>query len=127
MYNVYSILTASIFLFFSSPLAVDPSGTWKMTMQDPEGNEAVASVTFTDGIYQGDFGMDGTIEVQGTYTVDNDQITLMDNAEKSTAAACEGAGSYTVSIDGDAMSLTVVEDACEGRAAILNGITMIRQ
>lgn len=98
-----------------------------MTMEDLEGNEAVASVTFADGVYQGDFGMDGIVEVQGTYTIDGDQITMQDDAEKSTTAACENAGSYTISIDGDAMSLTMVDDACEGRAAILNGITMTRQ
>lgn len=127
MYNLCSILATSILVLCSISFAVDPSGTWKMTMEDPEGNEMVASVTFADGTYQGDFGMDGTIEVQGTYTIDGDQLTMQDDVEKTTAAACENAGSYTVSIDGDAMSLSLVSDACEGRSTILNGMTMMRQ
>jgi len=127
MHTLCSFLSASILFLFAGAFDTDPSGTWKMTMAGPEGNEVVASITFTNGTYMGDFGMDGTIEVQGAYTLEDDQITLSDDKEKTTAEACEGQGVYVISVDGDSMSMSLLSDDCEGRSVILNGITMTRQ
>ena len=59
-----------------------------------------------------DLGMDDVIDIKGEYTVDGDKITMQD---KEGEMMCADKGVYTFTVEGDAMKLERVEDACAGR------------
>jgi len=118
-------LLGGLFLFVSNPADVDPTGTWKLTMSSPDGQEMAASITFADGSYEADFMMDGTKEVAGSYTIDGDNITLQDDMDASENG-CEEAGTYAVTMSGDEMSLSTVSDGCSNRSEVLDGITLTK-
>ncbi len=118
-------LLGGFLLFVSNPVNVDPSGTWKLTMSSPDGQEMVASITFTDGSYEADFMMDGSIEIAGDYTMDGSNITMHDDIE-SSENACEEAGTYSMDVSGDTMTLSLVSDGCSNRSEVLDGITLTK-
>lgn len=113
-------LLSSCLFFFSFSNDVDPTGTWKMTIMDPDGNAIAVSLTFEDGTYKSDIGMDGSIDIEGTYTLNGDQITLTDKPD-SSPMACKEEGVYKISITGNKLSFSTVSDNCMGRnSAIIN-------
>lgn len=88
-------------------------GTWKWQGQGPDGSTAWSSVTFkSDGTYDLDIGMNGTIEANGTYTMEGGVFTISDTSEP----VCDGKpGTYTVKIEGNTLKGELVEDDCAAR------------
>jgi len=118
-------LLGGLFLFVSNPADIDPSGTWKLTMATPDGQEMEASLVFKDGAFTGDFMMDGEIDVAGTYSMDGNKITIQDDGETSENP-CEGPGTYAVEMTDKGMSLTLVKDDCGQRSEVLDGNTLTK-
>ena len=114
-----------LFLFVSNPVDIDPTGSWKLTMTTPDGQEMAAAITFKDGSFEGDFMMNGEIDVAGTYAIDGDQITFQDDGETGENP-CEGAGTYSVVMSDNGMSLALVEDDCGQRSEVLDGNTLTK-
>jgi len=114
-----------LLLFVSNPADIDPTGTWKLTMTTPDGQEMVASLTFKDGAFEGDFMMDGEIDVAGSYSMEGDEITIQDDGETSENP-CVEPGTYSVVMSDSGMNLTLVEDDCGQRSEVLNGNTLTK-
>ncbi|MCH8088452.1 MAG: hypothetical protein IH955_00370 [Chloroflexi bacterium] len=107
------------------PLPELPQGTYTTTIASADLANGASSVlsgfwdlTFADDSLFTVF-RDGELVVKGTYRVVEDQLTLSD---EEGLLACRGGqeiGLYKWALDGDALSLTVIEDQCDGREAIL--------
>lgn len=95
-------------------------------MSGPDGTELVVLLTLDNGKYQGDLGNDGQIDVSGTYALNGDQITLQDDPANSTNP-CEKPGTYTIAIEGDQMTMSLVSDECSRLSEVLNGVSMTRR
>lgn len=91
----------------------------------------LAKGTFPAGTYaSGDFTVafrsDGTFRVsekgdavvEGSYTVEQDRITLTDKQGRYACVA-EGPGKYTWQQNGQTLAFTKVDDSCPGREKIL--------
>jgi len=91
----------------------DMTGSWVSSGETPEGESWSIKLTFDeDGTYSVDMNADGSVEVQGDYTIDGDQITLQD---KPGDNSCESPGVYKFNVEGDNCTVTVVADDCPGR------------
>ncbi|PHN02489.1 hypothetical protein [Flavilitoribacter nigricans] len=89
-------------------------GDWTYSGPGPDGEELINTMSMKeDGSLSVDFGSDGQIEVVASYTIEGKQITINDVSEQSP---CHGkAGVYEFALDGDNVTITLVEDACELR------------
>ena len=60
-----------------------------------------------------DFGNNGSVEVQMTYTMDGNKVSMIDHHEESP---CKGVtGTYEVDVQGDECHVKLIEDACDAR------------
>lgn len=99
----------------SVSFAQSPEGSWTMMLADQEGNTFPATLVFTADSYEAEWIDNDKPEVTGTYTMEDGKITLKDSGGEMS---CPGStGIYTVSIEGDKLTMTVVTDDCEGRSA----------
>ncbi len=91
------------------------AGDWKMQIPDESGNMMTLKVSMkADGTYTADFGADGTIEINGKYTLEGDQITIED---VSGPNACPNQkGVYKFVVTDTTNTMTKVSDPCEGRS-----------
>lgn len=104
-------------------MAQSPVGNWKMSVPDERGNLAPLSVNISaDGTYAVDFGMDGTIENKGKYTLENAIMTIQD----TEGSDCAEIGVYTIKVEGDTLTMTRVSDSCPGRGGPEGVMTMQR-
>ena len=88
-------------------------GNWKMTVPTENGGTATIQVSMkSDGTYAVDFGVDGSIEVNGTYKMDGNKMTIKD---VSGPNACPQEAVYTVAVTATSLTMTRVNDPCEGR------------
>lgn len=106
------------FVCFSFPLALfaDTSvvGNWQLSFPTDDGGTMTVKVSMkNDGTYTVDFGVDGTIEVNGKYKVEGDKMTIKD---VSGPQSCSGTGVYTVTVEGDTLTMKQISDECEGRS-----------
>ncbi|MEE9249038.1 MAG: hypothetical protein V3U79_10130 [Dehalococcoidia bacterium] len=62
---------------------------------------------------------DGELVVKGTYGVVEDQLTFNDEEGVLACRAGQAIGIYKWALDDNALSLTAIEDQCDGRKAIL--------
>ncbi len=106
------LMLALLFLLPFSLTAQGPVGAWRFNVPDNEGNMIPVQVNITDsGTYAVDFGIDGTVEINGKYTVEKDQMTIQDNE----GSECTAKGVYKFSVDGNTLTMTRVSDGCENR------------
>ncbi len=113
------IILAFIISFFTLETGLE--GTWHV-----EAGERSYDITFTaDGMYMVDMGADGTVDVEGTYTVEENTLTMKDTSGEMSCRGDEG-GSYTFSVEGDKASFSMVSDNCEGRKG-LDGQTLTKK
>lgn len=92
----------------------DLEGTWAMEWQDDQGNAYTGKVSMAEGAYTVDLDDDGTVDIYGKYEIDGDEVSIMD--EKGEAACEIGKkGVYGFSVEGNTLTMTRKEDACEGR------------
>ncbi len=88
-------------------------GDWQMTASDPDGNQMTIQVSMTaNGTYTVDFGVDGSIEVNGNYKLEGSKMTIKDS---SGPQACPQEAVYTVEVSGNSLKMIRVSDPCEGR------------
>ena len=75
-----------------------------------------------DNTYAVDMGMDGSIDIKGTYKLDGNQITIQDDP----GSDCTGKGVYTFAIEGDTLTFTEVSEACQNRGTPNGKMMMTR-
>lgn len=106
-----------ILLLSMTPLALSAQsmvGTWTYQDATPDGTKVTNTMAMNeDGTFTVDFASDGKVEVLGTYKIEGDQITIRDTPEESPCYGKDGV--YHFKFDGDAITITLVEDACEIR------------
>ena len=88
----------------------------------PVGDFETGSVTLSfgsDGAYRVLQG--GHAMVEGTYRSDGDKLTLTDVSGQFACPAEKAKGTYTWRLEGKALTLTTVDDACEDRSSDLTG------
>lgn len=105
-----------LFLLFTPFLAQaqDFLGSWALSGTTPEGKTITNTVTFkADGTMTVDFGSDGKIDVNSTYTHKNNRVSVSDTGNEG---GCYGkVGVYDVTVAGDTFSAVLVSDPCEAR------------
>jgi hypothetical protein len=96
--------------------AQDFVGSWTMSGTTPEGQTITNTITFkADGKLTVDFGSDGQVEVNATYTQKGNQVSFSDTSKESD---CYGkVGVYNVSVSGDTFTAVLVSDPCDARRA----------
>jgi len=105
------------FIFFFSTAALTQSlvGKWSGEFPGQNGQPALKfTLTITENTYQFDMGMDGKVDVTGSYTSDGKQITIWDTAGENTCPS-DQKGVYAYTLNGDTATFTKVSDACAGR------------
>jgi hypothetical protein len=63
----------------------------------------------------------GEVLVQSKCTITNETLTLTDYSTGQYSCP-DMTGKYKISLKGDILTFTLIEDACEGRAQALNGV-----
>lgn len=93
-----------LWLSFSLPgFAQSPVGEWII-------DEAGWNVTFkSDGTYSVDVGMDGAIDITGTYTTENGVMTIQDDA------GCTALGKYKFGMQNGQLWVDPISDGCPDR------------
>lgn len=90
-------------------------GKWGGEFPAQNGQPAMKfTLTIAESTYQFDMGMDGKVDVSGSYTSDSKQITIWDTAGENTCPA-DQKGVYSYTVNGDTATFTKVSDACPGR------------
>lgn len=93
--------------------ADDFAGSWARTFSSPEGESYEVVLTFkADNSYEVEWTGDTTPEITGKFTLDGDQMTMMDNKSEGS---CEVPGVYQISLAGDNVTIALVSDECEPR------------
>lgn len=112
MSNFLSMLLCLLTPFALSAQSV--AGTWTEQITTPDGEQVTSTFVMTDeGILTVDFTSDGQIDVMSTYTTDGSQIIVVDTMNESP---CKGKkGVYNFKIDGDTITISLVEDGCDLR------------
>ncbi len=67
---------------------------------------------------------DGTADVEGTYMIDGDRVTFTDTSGEFMCDPVTGV--YRWSISGDQVTMSVVDDACDGRITVLTAHSLTR-
>lgn len=89
-------------------------GDWIMEGKAEDGTKISNKVSFKkNGTLTVDFGNNGSIEVQASYTLDGNQISINDTSKESP---CYGqVGIYEISIKGAICTAKVIKDPCDVR------------
>jgi hypothetical protein len=117
------LFLACLFLLPLGLTAQSPVGTWSMSVPDENGKMTPLKVAIAaDGTYAVDFGVDGTIENKGKYTVEGGKMTIQD----TEGSDCTAPGVYTLKIEGDTMTMTRISDGCANRGGPDGVMTMQR-
>jgi len=67
----------------------------------------------------------GEVLVRSSCKITGDIVTLTDYSTGQYSCP-DVAGKYKVNLSGDSFTLTLIEDACEGRAQALNGVKWVK-
>lgn len=109
-----NIITKTLFigLLFLLPFTVSAQasvvGDWKSEAPNEQGKMEPFKVSLkVDGTYTIDFGINGSVEIEGKYSVEGDKMTIEDNA------CTEGKGVYTFVMTDTTNTLTEVTDPCK--------------
>lgn len=97
-------------------MAQSLTGDWKISAPDEDG--AIQHVQLSikaDNSYQVDFGMDGTVEVEGKMSVTGDKMTIQDTGGAMACTGENSEGVYSFRVDATSMTMTKISDGCEGR------------
>ena len=108
---VLALILALPLTFFAQSV----EGSWKITFPGPDNTTMDAVLTLTGGNYTVDLGNDGSINVEGTYAIEGDQITVQDTKGDQACIGDNTAGKYTFTVDDKSFVMTKVNDPCEGR------------
>jgi len=111
-----------LFLFAPAFMgAQSMTGAWKVSdVPTEDGGVTTITITFTDaGTYTVDYGSDGNVETNGTYSIDGDKISIKDDN------CGDAVGLWQFSISGNTMSSTAIDEPCESRKGP-GTITMVK-
>lgn len=100
-----------------------PPGTYTTTItgQDlPDHSELQGNweITFKGDSYSA--ALRGIVQVEGSYTVKQDQLTLTDKSGPGAGTGADAVGTYKWSFDGKALILTKVQDENPSRTTVLS-------
>ena len=111
-------LTFILFLFFSfHAYGQSHVGNWNTQVDSPDGGTLkIKASILADGTYSLDFNQNGSIEVQGKYDLEGNQMTIWDVGGEM-ACPSDYKGNYSLSFNGNQMIMTLLSDQCEGRGA----------
>ena len=105
-------------LFFATTVFTQQAslvGKWSGEFPGQNGQPALKfTLTITENTYQFDMGMDGKVDLTGSYTADDKQITIWDTAGENICPS-DQKGVYAYTLNGDTVTYTKVSDACPGR------------
>ncbi|MCI4647123.1 hypothetical protein [Phaeodactylibacter sp.] len=91
----------------------DFTGNWLTSFTDQEGQTWKMQVEMkADNTYAVDFNADGTTEIEGSYDIEGDQMTVQD----VKGSDCNGKGIYKFTVEGDQLTMLAVKDECPGRS-----------
>ncbi|MCE7922740.1 MAG: hypothetical protein DYG98_06765 [Haliscomenobacteraceae bacterium CHB4] len=109
------VLSLLAFAFSATTSAQSLVGKWAGEFPGQNDQPALKfTLTITENTYQFDMGMDGKVDVTGSYTSDGKQITIWDTAGENTCPP-DQKGVYAFTLDGNTATFTKVSDACAGR------------
>ena len=103
-------LLLPLFAFTQNPLV----GTYLMDVPAEGGGQMTIKLDIKpDGTYLVDLANDGTVDVQGNYEINADQLSITDSGGRN--ACLNQKGVYKFTVDAAQMTMEVVSDSCEGR------------
>lgn len=113
--KTHNFLFILFFLMTSFALSAQSMvGTWTYEATTPDGTAVTNTMTMNeDGTFTVDFASDGKPDVLGTYKIDGNQITISDTPAESPCYGKDGV--YSFQTEGDTITITLIEDACEIR------------
>ena len=96
--------------------AQDFIGAWTISGTTPQRKPVTNTITFNaDKTKTVDFGSDGKVDVRSTFTVNGKQVSVSNTGQEG---GCYGkVGVYNVTVAGDILTATLVNDPCEARRA----------
>ncbi len=71
--------------------------------------------------------LDGEVVVEGRYTVEENQLEFTDEKGPLACRAEQATGIYKWALDGKTLTLTLVEDICDGRKGVLAAHPFFKQ
>jgi hypothetical protein len=87
-------------------------GDWKTQIPDNTGKLAPVKLSIkSDGTFTVDFGVDGTSEIAGNYTLEGEQITIVESVGNCT----DKKGIYKIVVTATTFNMNRVSDECENR------------
>ena len=111
-----------------SIFAQSVEGNWKVTFPTQDGKTMDALLIIdANGTYTVDLGMDGNVNVEGTYTMDGDKMTIQDIKGEQACLGDGTAGVYTITVDDKSLVMTRVNDPCEGRGGPEGVMSFMKQ
>jgi len=115
MKKILLILSALIFSA-STLFAQSVQGTWTINFSSPEGEPVAVALTLAENTYTVDFGNDGEHEVEGSYTLEGETMTLWDTSgNPDYMCEANAKGIYTITLTDATMTMTRISDECKGR------------
>ena len=109
MSKIKMLFTCLICFLAFSMSAQSVVGKWKFEFPGEEGTTVIVCDMKADGTYTLDFGADGTVELNGKYTLSGDTMTFSDDGD------CKGKGVYKAEATDTDLTMTKISDECEGR------------
>lgn len=107
--------------------SAEPASTLATSTSAPDARALAGEYTFTIGSddFVGRLTPDGTaklfvegqLDAAGTYSVEGDEVTVVDE-ESGVGDFCAGEGRYHWALDGDQLSMTLIDEACPGRTEL---------
>lgn len=87
-------------------------GDWKTQIPDNTGKLMPIKLTMkNDGTFTVDFGVDGTNDIAGKYTIEGEQITIVE----TTGTCPDKKGIYKIAVTASTFNMNRVSDECENR------------
>ena len=107
-----------ITLLFAMPIGVfaqSIAGDWETQVPgQEEGTLVTIKVKMSDdGTYAVDLGGDGTVDINGKYSVTDGVITVQDT--DTGPNTCNGKGMYKLETTDTTLKMTRISDECDGR------------
>ncbi len=100
-------------------------GVWKAEFDNGNGLVEVKWNITRDG-YEIDLRNDGSVEISGQWKIENNQLILWDTGGPMACADTDK-GTYTYSVTGDILKLTLISDNCVGRSKLTPTVTWKRE